>query len=129
MYVLCLCCTIVVYAPVTFNNVFEAVKTIRNWRELEGGLGLHYTKLEVIQRQHVSDEARLKAAVEAFLLGEGYQPSWRSVIHQLHQGGESRLAERSRPMFPRCVYVSVCEGGDGILFEGKAKLLFVCMST
>ena len=52
-------------------------------------------KLDAIQRQHVSDEARLKAVVEAFLLGEGrYQPSWRSVIHALHEARESHLAEK-----------------------------------
>ena len=52
-------------------------------------------KLDAIQRQHVSDEACLKAVVEAFLLGEGrYQPSWRMLIHQLHKAGESHLAEK-----------------------------------
>ena len=52
-------------------------------------------KLDAIQRQHDSDEARLKAVMEAFLLGEGYyQPSWRSVIHALHRADESHLAEK-----------------------------------
>ena len=51
-------------------------------------------KLAAIQCQHVSDEARLKAVVEAFLLGEGGdQPSWRSVIHALCRARESPLAE------------------------------------
>ena len=55
---------------------------------------LHKKKLDSIQRQHVSDEARLKAVLESFLLGEGrHQPSWRSVIHALHQADESHLAE------------------------------------
>ena len=54
-----------------------------------------YFKLDVIQRQHVSDEVRLKAVLESFLLGEGiHQPSWRRVIHALHQAGESHLAEK-----------------------------------
>ena len=67
---------------------------MRSWRELGQSLGL-YSKLTAIQLQHVSDEARLKAVVEAFLLGEGkYQPSWRSVIHALHKAGESHLAEK-----------------------------------
>ena len=52
-------------------------------------------KLYAIQRQHVSDEACLKALVEAFVLSEGkHQPSWRSVIHALHEAGESHLAEK-----------------------------------
>ena len=67
---------------------------MRSWRELEGWLG-QYSKLDAIQCQHDSDEARLKAVLEAFLLGEGrYQPSWRSVIHALHRTGESHLAEK-----------------------------------
>ena len=52
-------------------------------------------KLDAIQRQHVSDEACLKAVVEVFLLGKGrYQPSWRRLIHSLHKAGESHLAEK-----------------------------------
>ena len=54
-----------------------------------------HEKLAAIQRQHDSDEARLKAVLESFLLGEGkYQPSWRSVIHALHKVGDSHLAEK-----------------------------------
>ena len=52
-------------------------------------------KLDAIERQHDSDEARLKAVLEPFLLGEGrHQPSWRRVIHALHQADESHLAEK-----------------------------------
>ena len=50
-------------------------------------------KLTAIQRRHISDEACLKAVVEAFLLGN-YQPSWRRLIHALHQARESHLAEK-----------------------------------
>ena len=65
-------------------------------------------KLDAIQRQHVSDEACLKAVLEAFLLGEGhYQPSWRRVIHALHRAGESHLAEKikanTEPVQGECV--------------------------
>ena len=87
--------------PLTLDAIFEAVKTVRSWRELAKGLMDWYDwsdedqeKLAAIQLQHVSDEARLKALVEAFLLGEGiHQPSWRRVIHALHEAGESPLAE------------------------------------
>ncbi|MCG8622462.1 MAG: hypothetical protein MJE68_10765, partial [Proteobacteria bacterium] len=44
--------------------------------------------------QHTSDDARLKAVVEEFLLGEGYQPSWRMLIHRLHKAGETSVAEK-----------------------------------
>ena len=38
-------------------------------------------KLDAIKRQHIYDEACLKAVVEAFLLGEGeYQPKGDSRI-------------------------------------------------
>ena len=57
-------------------------------------VGGGFRKLDAIQRQHVSDEACLKAAVEAFLLGKGpYPPSWRRVIHALHWAGEHQLAK------------------------------------
>ena len=52
-------------------------------------------KLDAIERQHTSDDARLKAVVEAFLLGEGlHRPSWRMLIHQLHRDGEISVAEK-----------------------------------
>ena len=68
---------------------------MRSWRKLGSGLELYSSKLDAIQRQHVSDEACLKAVMESFLLGEGvYQPSWRRLIHALHQAGENYLAEK-----------------------------------
>ena len=82
--------------PLTLDNVLAVVKNVRNWRGLGDWYGLRLSddKLDAIKRQHISDEARLKAVVEAFLLGEGdYQPSWRRVIRALHQAGKSRLAE------------------------------------
>ena len=60
-------------------------------------------KLHAIQRQHVSDEACLKALVETFLLGEGKrQPSWRRLIHSLHGVGESQLAEKIKTNAEPC---------------------------
>ena len=67
---------------------------MRSWSQLGNWLGL-YDKLDAIQRQHVSDEACLKAVVESFLLGEGKcQPSWRRLIHALYKAGKSHLAEK-----------------------------------
>jgi hypothetical protein len=79
------------------------VKAVRlSWRELaEKLLGWFdlvsdvRKKLDAIERQHVSDDARLKAVVEAFLLGEGpYQPSWRMLIHRLHRARKSHVVEK-----------------------------------
>ena len=81
------------------------------WLEYTGGPS--HEKLDAIQRQHVSDEARLKALLEPFLFGEGrYQPSWRRVIHVLHKAGESHLAKEIKANAERvqgeCVW-DVCE--------------------
>ena len=79
------------------------MKTVRlSWKELAQWLmGLYdfdsddQKKLDAIERQHTSDDARLKAVVEAFLLGEGrHRPSWRRVIHALHEAGETSVAEK-----------------------------------
>ena len=52
---------------------------------LQNELGL-FCELDAIQHQ---------AEVEAFLLGKGeYLPSWRRLIHALHEAGESHLAEK-----------------------------------
>ena len=90
--------------PLTFDNIFEVVKTVRlSWRDLAGVLMDWYDyegsedrkKLDTIKRQHTSDNARRKAVVEAFLLGEGrHRPSWRMLIHQLHKTGETSVAEK-----------------------------------
>ena len=70
-----------------------------SWRELAKHLMGWYgfsdedrKELDAIERQHVSDEARLKAVVEAFL--RDYQPSWRMLIHKLHKAGETSVAEK-----------------------------------
>ena len=102
--------------PLTFENVFEAVKRVRSWRklgeELLGEFG-DSDKLAAIERQHDSDEARLKAVIEAFLLGEGdYQPSWRAVIDALNWVGESQVAHdiESYPeaVQGECEWVIIC---------------------
>ena len=76
------------------------------WDDFGGG----YDELEAIQRQHISTDACLKAVVEAFLLGEGrYQPSWRRLIHALHEAEQSHLAEKiktnAEPHQGECVYM------------------------
>ena len=63
---------------------------LMDWYSVDG-----QKKLDAIQHQHISDEVRLKAVLEAFLLGEGiHQPSWRRVIHALYKLDENHLAEK-----------------------------------
>ena len=70
---------------------------VENWERL-GSWCFDVWSIDSIKRQHVSDEARLKAVVEKFLLGEGvYQPpSWRAVIHILDEVNEVQLADKIR---------------------------------
>jgi hypothetical protein len=87
-----------------------------SWRKLGDWLGVWGIKLDAIERQHISDEARLKAVLEAFLLGEGFhQPSWRMLIHRLNKAGETHAADKiktnAEPLqgewvctIPRCMH-------------------------
>ena len=73
----------------------ELAKGLMDWHEYMFIESEDQKKLDAIQRQHVSDEARLKAVLEAFLLGEGeHQPSWRVLIHALYELDKSHLAEK-----------------------------------
>ena len=90
----------------------DLAKHLMYWDDL---LDYDRKKLEAIERQHISDEARLKAVVEAFLLGEGrYQPSWRMLIHALHTADESNLAEKikTNAEAQQGEWVSVWRGDD-----------------
>ena len=70
---------------------------VKDWERLGGVLGFGVLDTDSIKRQHVSNEACLKAVVEKFLLGEGfYQPSWRRVIHSLDMKNEVQLADKIR---------------------------------
>ena len=103
--------------PLTLENVFEAVKrAVKSWELLEAWLGLKSSKLDDIRRQHDSDEARLKAVIEAFLLGESLyhdcQPSWRRVIHALRWVGGSQVAHDiesyAEAVQGECEWVIIC---------------------
>ena len=66
---------------------------LMGWIDYKGSEGER--KLDAIERHHVADDVRLRAVVEAFLLGEGrHQPSWRMLIHQLHRAEETDVAEK-----------------------------------
>ena len=86
--------------PLTLDGVLDVVKNVRSWRKLGKRILLYSSsKLDVIQHQHVSDEACLKAVIEDFLSGKSYlyqQPSWRALIWSLYRANEIQLAEHIR---------------------------------
>ena len=53
-----------------------------------------YSKLDEIQRQHQSDDSRLRAVIECWLQGERLyeEPSWRRIIWALDGANETRAA-------------------------------------
>ena len=77
--------------------MLAVVKNVRSWRSLGEVMGFLF-ELDDIQRQHDSDEDRLKALVECFLKygGQFQQPSWRAVILCLYRANELQLAEQIR---------------------------------
>ena len=50
-----------------------------------------YPKLDEIERQHRSDDSRLRAVIECWLEGEGLdtEPSWRALIWRLDCANET----------------------------------------
>ena len=80
------------------------MKGVRDWDLLSVLFGV-----DIDEHQCDSDEARLKAAVEEFLLGKGsYQPTWRALIYCLDMAGEVALADKIRsfgePVHGECSY-------------------------
>ena len=78
----------------------------------DDGFILSDSKLDAIRDQHGSDEeACLKAVIEAFLRGEGLQPSWRRVICALYEAGENHIAHDiityAEPVQGECLCVLV----------------------
>ena len=70
----------------------ELARKLLVWSDLKSE---HRKKLDAIERENVSEEACLQAVVAAFLQGEGHhQPSWRILIHLLHNTGETDMAEK-----------------------------------
>ena len=74
------------------------MKNVRSWRALGKHVYWFSPELDATQRQHVSDEACLKAVIEDFLGGKGRynQPSWRALIWILYESNEFQLTEHIR---------------------------------
>ena len=81
--------------PLTVENILTAVQGVA-WRELGEELLQHgdynteslqwdYPKLDEIEKQHQSDDSRLRAVIKCWLQGEGKdeEPSWRRIIWRL----------------------------------------------
>ena len=70
------------------------MKRVKNWRKFGEQLLASPFELDAVQRQFDSDEARLKAMLEPFLLGKCFNyPSWRRVIDSLHWVDEIAVAQ------------------------------------
>ena len=68
------------------------MKGVQDWDLLSASFGV-----DIDKHQYDSNEARLKAAVEGFLLGNGdYQPTWRALIYCLDRAEEVALADKIR---------------------------------
>ena len=84
------------------------MKGVRDWDLLSVCFGVH-----IDVRQYDSDEARLKAVVERFVLGKGrYQPTWRALIYCLDMVKEVALADKIRsfgePVQGECTCSCAC---------------------
>ena len=84
------------------------MKGVRNWYRLSVWFGV-----DIDERQYDSSEARLKAAVEGFLLAKGrYQPTWRALIYCLDMVKEVALADKIRsfgePVQGECTCSCAC---------------------
>ena len=97
--------------PLTLENIYVAIKAIRDWKEFGREL-LNYDidLLDEIKHLHVSTEAHLKVVVELFLLRKGlYQPSWRRVIHALYESNQyqyvSGIKSYAEPVEGECEWV------------------------
>ena len=99
-------------SALTVENILTAVQGVP-WRRLGGQLIFavppwldvqlytlgNYPKLDEIERQHQSDDSRLRAVIECWLQGEGKdeEPSWRRIIWTLDSTNEtSRAADTIR---------------------------------
>ena len=91
--------------PLTVDNVLTAVQGV-HWRTLgERLLPVEiiqrkwcYPKLNKIENQHQSDDDRLHAVVNSWVLGEGKdrEPSWRHLIWVLDHHNMAGVADNMR---------------------------------
>ena len=83
--------------PLTLSNVLRHIQGVQ-WRKLGEQLLFSSVseKLNVIEREHISDQDRLRALVELWLENEIYHHSWRRLIYKLDRIGELTVADPIR---------------------------------
>ena len=84
--------------PLTVENVLVQIQEVKNWREVGERLlsSLNHTKLKAIEREYSSNEDRMRAAVQQWLQGGGFSPSWRRLVWALDRAGDIQVADRIR---------------------------------
>ena len=80
--------------PLTVEGVLKFLPGVA-WRAL-GERFLPHGVFDEIERQHQSDDSRLRAVTECWLQGDGSalgkEPSWRALILRLDDAKEARAA-------------------------------------
>ena len=123
--------------PLTVENILTAVQGVA-WRKLGKGLlpltisggQLTCPKLDEIERQHKSDDSRLRAVIECWLQGDGKdeEPSWRRIILALDDATETRATANTMRQFAEPLPGKSC---DSILIQcaSPASHFGVCLTV
>ena len=81
--------------PLSVKNVVAVLNTLPWWDVGKYYLEVPESKLNAIKDECDTDEERLVAIVRYWLLNDP-NASWRKLIHQLDQDGNSDIADRIR---------------------------------
>ena len=78
--------------PLTMDGILKFVPGVA-WKTLGEGL-IPSAVFHKIQRQHHSDDSRLRAVIECWLQGDRVdeEPSWRRIIRELDDANETTAA-------------------------------------
>ena len=86
--------------PLTVENVLKHmnVQEVKDWRKVGYWLlpGDPTEQLNAIEREYSSNEDRMRAAVQQWLEGGGYPPSWRWLAWSLDCAGDIEAADLIR---------------------------------
>ena len=84
--------------PLTVENVLIYTQEVKDWREVGRWLLGYFNeaKVQAIEREYSSSEERMRAAVQQWLEGGGYPPSWRRLAWSLDVAGDIEVADPIR---------------------------------
>ena len=104
-----------VVPPLTVANVFSAVQGVRDLERLRCGLHISNESWEVIDKQQMSHDDKLKAVVKAFFSGPHKSMLlWRTVIRALDRAGKTSAADcimsNAEPLAGMCMDVYMLNG-------------------